>query len=299
MKYTFENNALCFNPPVTLNNQSINDLLNYLKINSKNKNYLITNHFIFKNNQPTTINTTISNQDKIKITIYKPQNTPITNYPYDLDIVYEDELVLIVNKPANMLVYTDTKDYQTLSNAVANYYSLKNLSINVRPIHRLDYATCGLVMFSKSEIFQPLFDQQLMDKNINRRYYALVNGKFPVNYHLTIDKAIGANRHLSNRYLINPKGKKAITHISMLSSKNNLSLLDCKLETGRTHQIRVHLASIKHPIINDNFYGTAKEHTKLCLQAYQLSFYHPIQEKKIIVKIPLDKYIKKTMTKYK
>lgn len=224
----------------------------------------------------------------------------INIYPYEhhyyhsshkkLDIVYEDELFLIVNKPSGIIVHSDGQGDDNLSSIVATYYHDNNqLFYEANPIHRLDKNTSGLVMYSKSIVFQALLDQMLEKKMIRRTYLAYVFGKINKNTSFEIDKAIGKDRHNANKMVINPKGQKAITKVNSLGfSDKGYSILNCRLLTGRTHQIRVHLSSEGYPILNDDLYGRTSSLMKdMGLLAYKLAFFHPLKEEVTEVELEL------------
>ncbi len=210
------------------------------------------------------------------------------------DIVYEDEILLIVNKPKDLLVHSNGNEEETLVNMVASY--LDNEHISAYPIHRLDKETSGLVIFSKSPIFQPLLDQYIMHKQIRRNYYAFVKGIMEEGQILTINKPIGKDRHDSNRRIITASGQEAITKVDCLGNnkKDNYSVLLCGIQTGRTHQIRVHLSGIGYPILNDRLYG---EESSLCkrmgLFAESIEMYHPLKEDNLYVEAELPKDLDK------
>lgn len=198
-----------------------------------------------------------------------------------LDVVYEDEIMLVVNKPKDVLVHSDGNNEETtLKDWVESYYSDKNY-IDATPIHRLDKETTGLVIFSKSIIFQPLLDKLLSEKQIRRNYMAFVKGKMEEGQSLFIDKAIGKDRHDSSKRVIYKDGQEARTRVKSLgcNKSKDYSVLRCVLDTGRTHQIRVHLASEHLPILNDSLYGVE---SNLCIRmglvADELEFYHPLKE---------------------
>ena len=197
-----------------------------------------------------------------------------------LDVVYEDEIILIVNKPKDVLVHSDGNDEMTLTRMVESYYSDRNY-ISALPIHRLDKETSGLVVYSKSVVFQPLLDQYLSQKKIRRNYLAFVEGKMEEGKIMTIDKPIGKDRHNPNRRIIFKNGQNALTKVRCIGVKKakNYSILLCTLETGRTHQIRVHLSSIGYPILNDDLYGHPSD---LCIRmglfAESIEMYHPLKE---------------------
>ena len=205
------------------------------------------------------------------------------------DIVYEDELVLIVNKPKDVLVHSDGNEEMTLTRMVESYLCDRNY-IAALPIHRLDKETSGLVVFSKSIIFQPILDQYLSQKKIRRNYLAFCEGKMEPGKIITIDKPIGKDRHNPNKRIIYKNGQKALTKVRCIgvNKAKNYSILLCSLETGRTHQIRVHLSSIGYPILNDDLYGRP---SNLCVRmglfAESIEMYHPLKDDNLNIECEL------------
>lgn len=224
----------------------------------------------------------------LSINIY-PETYEYKKVNNTLDVVYEDEIILVVNKPKGILVHSDGNDELTLTSIVESYYADKNY-ISALPIHRLDKETSGLVVYSKSIVFQPLLDQLLSNKQIRRNYLAFVKGIMETNKSLVIDSPIGKDRHNPNKRIIYPNGQSALTKIKSIgySKAKNYSVLMCTLDTGRTHQIRVHLSSIKLPILNDELYGYPSD---LCIRmglfADNIEMYHPLIQDNIYIEAQL------------
>jgi len=226
----------------------------------------------------------------LNINIY-PEDYDYLKLDYQLDVVYEDEIILVVNKPKDLLVHSDGNNELTLTKMVESYYVDKPY-ISALPIHRLDKQTTGLVVFSKSIVFQPLLDKLLNEKKIRRNYYAFVKGKMEVGNTLTIDKAIGKDRHNANRFVVYKNGQEAITKVKCIAvnKARDYSVLLCSLQTGRSHQIRVHLNSIGYPILNDELYGSNSD---LCIRmglcGKEIEMYHPLLEDNLIIETELPK----------
>lgn len=227
----------------------------------------------------------------LSINLY-PEEYKYEKLDLKLDVVYEDEIMLIVNKPKDLLVHFDGSDEMSLTKMVESYYCEKPY-ISALPIHRLDKETSGLVVFSKSVVFQPLLDKLLSEKQIRRNYLAFVKGKMDIGKVMTIDKPIGKDRHNSNKRIIYKDGQSALTKLRCVgvNKAKNYSVLLCTLDTGRTHQIRVHLSSIDYPILNDELYGVKSD---LCIRmglfAESIDMYHPLKEDNLTVeaKLPND-----------
>ncbi len=180
-------------------------------------------------------------------------------------VVYEDDFVLVVHKPRGLLIY-DEKDVPTLNTAVLAY---SHGAYPPRPVHRLDKETEGLVLYSKVPFFQPFYDAMLAEKKIRRDYLCRVRGSFPYQDYTCV-LPLGRDRHHSGRFIVYPKGKKAITHVHKLYEKDGFSYLLCTLDTGRRHQIRVHLQALGYPIDGDELYGDRAD--RLYLFAFHLAF---------------------------
>ena len=237
--------------------------------------HLLVNGSATKSNYKVKLNDviTIEIQENVELEVL-PENL-------NLDIVYEDSDVVVVNKPKGMSVHPAAGSYtKTLVNGLL--YQVKDLSgINgvIRPgiVHRIDKDTTGLLMVAKNDKAHESLSKQLQDKTVTRRYYALVDGVIP-NDKGRIDMPIGRDKDDRKKMAVIEGGKPAITNFKVIERFKNKTLVECVLETGRTHQIRVHMKTIGYPLYGDPVYGHRKTDITYgqYLHAYILGFTHPI-----------------------
>lgn len=259
-----------------------NDLLTFLQsfhLSKKNIQELFANKRLAINGIEAIKNVRYEQGDLILIDYY--EDTEIKPFYQKLDIVYEDEDILAINKPVNLLVHPDGNSNQTLDNMVFAYYLQKNNALNPRHLHRLDKDTSGLVLYAKHLLAHAFLNYQIEKELIEKHYYAIIEGTIEEPSGI-IDLPIGRNRHESNKYLVNLQGKSAVTVYNTVKSSKNFSLLDVVIKTGRTHQIRVHLSHLNHPIVGDKLYG--KPARRLMLHAYGLVFIHPRTRQKVNIR---------------
>lgn len=206
----------------------------------------------------------------------------------EMNILYEDDFMLIVNKPIGMEVHPSSHGQKgTLANAVAAYYEMTGQACRVRPIHRLDKDTTGPVLFAKNEFANIVFEKAMKEKKIDRLYLAVAEGRVGQDKGV-IDAPIGQDRLHSTRRRVSETGEPAVTRYEVSERLPGHTLLRLKLETGRTHQIRVHLSHIGHPIAGDGMYGgTRKFIHRQALHGEKLTCFHPWTGEKIHVKAPL------------
>ncbi|OXM86870.1 RluA family pseudouridine synthase [Paenibacillus rigui] len=219
-------------------------------------------------------------------------NEPLQTIPrwFPLEVLFEDDFCLVVLKPAGMKLHTDgtrsDAEPVTLSEAVAGYYESTGQACRPRHIHRLDEDTTGPVLFAKHEWGQLILDEAMREKKIGREYCAIVQGRLK-QQHGTIDAPIGKDRHHASRRRVSPTGDRAVTHYQVAEQWKDAALVRLKLETGRTHQIRVHLSYLGHPIWGDALYGGRKEGIdRQALHGEKLVFNHPLTGERTEIEAP-------------
>lgn len=248
----------------------------------------------------------LSEEEEITVLIPDNKEPDIEPENIPLSILYEDEQLLVVDKPKGMVVHPSAGHYSgTLVNALL-YHCKGNLSgINgvLRPgiVHRIDKDTTGALLVCKTDLAHRDLAQQLKEHSITRRYRAIVHGNLKEEEG-TIEGAIGRHPTERKKMAINPKnGKPAITHYKVLEHYKNYSYIECRLETGRTHQIRVHMSSIGHPLVGDLVYGPKKcpfpNLEGQTLHAMILGFVHPVTKEYLEFTAPLPQYFEKLQKK--
>ena len=246
----------------------------------------------------------VKEDDKIKIEIPTPKLLEVVAQDIPIDIVYEDNDVLIVNKPQNMVVHPAPGNYEnTLVNAILYHCKDKLSSINgvIRPgiVHRIDKDTSGLLIIEKNNNANNSLAEQLKDHSITREYEFICHGVVKEDK-ITVDKPLGRNPKDRLKMAIVKDGKRAVTHFEVIERFDNFTHMKARLETGRTHQIRVHALSINHPLLGDPIYGPKNTKFKLegqTLHARKLGFIHPTTNEYIEFNSELPDYFKNIIKK--
>ena len=259
-------------------------LMDLLNISRNKAQKLIDNGNILVNGSVSKTSYLVKMNDEIEVLSLEEEKIDIVPENMDLDILYEDEYLLVVNKPSGMVVHPGNGHYNhTLVNALM-YHCNNNLSSvngSVRPgiVHRIDADTSGLLLVAKNDMVHNDLAKQISEKSVVRKYVALVHGVINEDS-ATIDAPIGRDKNNRKKMCVTANNSKdSVTHIRVLERYENATLIECRLETGRTHQIRVHMEYIKHPVVNDPVYGYNKQDDiefGQMLHAREIGFVHPV-----------------------
>ena len=232
----------------------------------------------------------VSDGDIISIVKEYKADTNIASEDIPLDIVYEDDDVILINKKSGMVVHPGSGNKNgTMVNALLHYTSaLSDINGEIRPgiVHRIDKDTSGLILVAKNNKAHEILADDFKNKRVKRKYIALVSGVLKHN-NITIDAPIGRDTVNRKKMMVTDKNSKnAITHVKVLKRYNDYTLVECTLETGRTHQIRVHMAYIGYPIFNDPVYGKGKSTAfGQFLHSSEIEFISPITKKELTFKV--------------
>jgi len=244
----------------------------------------------------------VSEGDIITIEEAKPQEIELKAQDIPIEIIYEDNDIIVVNKPKGMVVHPANGNPDgTLVNAIMAICkdSLSGIGGEIRPgiVHRLDKDTSGLLIVAKNDKAHVNMSEQIKNHEVKKTYIALVRGVVKEN-EATIDMPIGRSNSDRKKMAVNKNGRNAVTHIKVLKRYQKYTLLQVNIETGRTHQIRVHLSHIGYPVVGDYTYSNGKNEFGVvgqCLHAKELEFRHPITEKEMKLDAPLPEYIEKLL----
>lgn len=267
---------------------------------------LIEDGNILVNGKNVKVSYKIQENDKISVEIPKPKQIELKAQDIPIEIIYEDSDIIVVNKPKGMVVHPANGNPDgTLVNAIMAICkdSLSGIGGEIRPgiVHRIDKDTSGLLIVAKNDNAHVKMSEQIKNHEVKKTYIALVRGVFKEN-EATIDMPIGRSTSDRKKMAVNKNGKNAITHIKVLKRFDKYTLLQVNIETGRTHQIRVHLSHIGYPIVGDYTYSNGKNEFDVigqCLHAKKLEFKHPITQKDMCLEAELPQYFKDILDKLK
>lgn len=267
---------------------------------------MIKNEAVFVDLKPIKANYKVSDGERVEVHLPEPVSLDVEPENIPLDIIYEDDDVILINKPKDMVVHPSAgHENHTIVNAVL-YYCKDHLStINgiMRPgiVHRIDKDTTGVIVICKNDKAHNDLAEQLKEHSITRKYQAICYNNIKDDFG-TVDAPIGRSNADRKKMAINYKnGRHAVTHYKVLKRFGAYTLIECTLETGRTHQIRVHMASIGHPLLGDTVYGPAKSPFNLqgqTLHAKTLGFIHPSTHEYVEFDAPLPEYFTKLIDKF-
>ena len=256
---------------------------------------MIKEKLVFVNGKNIKPNVILEIGDEITVSIPDKKEITLVAEDIALNIVYEDDYIIIINKPRNMVVHPAAgNEEHTLVNALLNHCKLSMIN-SERPgiVHRLDKDTTGLIVCAKDDETHLKLVEKFSNREITKKYLAICNGSFSKDNGL-IDKPIGRDEKDRKKMSVKSKsGKEALTEYNVLISNLKYSLVDVTLHTGRTHQIRVHFSSLNHPIVGDETYGNKNEKIKAngqMLHSYYLEFSHPITDENLSFTVLPDDY---------
>ena len=265
---------------------------------------LIESNNILVNDKSEKVSYKVQANDNISIDVPEAKETKLKAQEIPLDIIYEDSDIIVVNKPKGMVVHPANGNPDgTLVNAILSICknSLSGIGGELRPgiVHRLDKDTSGLIIVAKNDKAHINMSEQIKERNVKKTYIALVRGVIKEN-EATINMPIGRSTKDRKKMAVTKNGKQAITHFKVLKRYSKYTLLEIKIETGRTHQIRVHMAEIGYPVVGDAVYSNGKNEFGIegqMLHAYKLEFMHPITNKHMELTAPLPQYFEEILKK--
>lgn len=249
---------------------------------------------IYLNDLQTYTKKSVTMGDTVSVLIdFEEDNSNIVASNIPLNIIYEDDYLLVLNKPANIAIHPSILHFDnSLSNGVKFYFDKLGLKKKIRIVNRLDRNTSGIVVFAKNEYIQECLIKQMKTKELKKEYLAIAKGILESKSG-TLNFPIARKEGSIIERTVSSDGDSAITHYDVVKEFNNLSLVHIVLETGRTHQIRVHFSHIGHPILGDTLYGSpSKLINRQALHSYKLTFIHPVTKKVLSLEAPLPNDIK-------
>lgn len=265
---------------------------------------LIKENKVFVNGKNEKESYKIKVNDNITIQIEEPKSSKLEAQDIPLDIIYEDNDIIVINKPKGMVVHPGNGNPDnTLVNAVLAHCkgSLSGIGGEIRPgiVHRIDKDTSGLIIVAKNDKSHINLSEQIKNHEVTKIYTALVKGNISED-EATIDMPIGRDKKDRKKMSVTRDGKEAVSHIKVIKRYGNYTLIRVKIDTGRTHQIRVHMAKIGHPVVGDEVYSSGKNEFGVkgqMLHSTILKFKHPISGKEIMLEAPLPQYFENVLSK--
>ena len=266
------------------NNKTVNQILSEkFELSNRLLSKLIKNKRISINGESIDTRVKPNLDDKIIIDLnYNEDNSNIISKKMDLNIVYEDDGMLIINKPAGIAVHPSMRHFEdSIASGVKYYFESKGINKKIRPVNRLDLNTSGLVIFAKNEFIQENLIKQMRTNLFTKEYIAIVTGLLEKDSG-RIEEPIARKEESIIERCVSENGKKAITEYEVISRIGDNCIVKCKLLTGRTHQIRVHMSYIGHPLLGDSLYGEKSDLIEgQALHCYKLTFSHPISHERL------------------
>ena len=272
-------------------NKTVKQILkNEFKISNRLILKLKNNNKIFVNNKNEWIDYCVSSNDVITVNLdFIEDNSNIIPTKMSLNIIYEDEAFLIIDKPAGIAVHPSILHFEnSLSNGIKFYFDSINLHRLIRPVNRLDRNTSGLVIFAKNEYVQESLIKQMKENLFSKEYLCLISGNLNTASGIINAPIARKENSIIERCVSFENGQKSITEYEILKNFEKFSLVKCKLKTGRTHQIRVHMAYIGHSLLGDDLYGKSSDLiNRQALHSSKIEFVHPITNKKMCFTSPV------------
>lgn len=274
------------------NYKNINQILKQeFKLSARLMHKVIINKLVLLNNKQIDTRSSINIGDNVKIDLnYEEENDNIVPVKMNLDILFEDDCLLIINKPAGIAVHPSILHFEdSLSNGIRFYFDSIGLKKKIRPVNRLDLDTSGVIVFAKNEFVQECLIRQMNNNIFKKEYIAIVTGHLKEKSGV-INLPIARKENSIIERCISEKGQNAITKYEVIKELDSMSVVKCFLETGRTHQIRVHFMAIGHPLIGDSLYGSKSSLiNRQALHCYSISFVHPITKEVLNITCNLPK----------
>ena len=259
---------------------SVKEFLAFFKLSSKKINWIVNEKKYLVNGLTLK---TLKTNDVLLIPKEVFNEKMIEPIYKNIDVLYEDDYLLIVDKPKGIIIHSDTNLQIALDNIVAGYLLKKGYDPIARHAYRLDKDTTGCMVYAKDPLTLAYLSNAVESKEMFKIYRTIVNGTLDEKEGI-LDFPIGSDRHVNGKMVVSKKGKASITNYQVIKESDNKSLLEVFLKTGRTHQIRLHMSHIGHPVIGDSLYGK-KQNVDLCLQATSVSFLNPYNKKRLTVEV--------------